>query len=174
VVAAVYVLSCWTFPFTELDHLILNCDGKCVEPDDIMDETWLCADQCQSWSTPCNGKCPLYFNLNCANICGSKYHNITNYLCDNDCVTTETPCRGSCPNEKVLCNGKCQKRTWQCNGKCLDVDYKFANCDETCKTTLENWPCNSVCQPSEEPCNGKCPEGKCHYHKNLLLIKILI
>jgi hypothetical protein len=140
------------------DRDVLNCAGECEHYDD--NETWLCTDQCQSWFTPCKGKCPPGLELNCANICDT-YDNITSYLCSNECVTAETPCQGTCPNwQKVLCNGKCQDRTLQCDGECLDERYKFANCDGTCSYYQESWLCNSVCQSSEEPCNKTCPEGK--------------
>ncbi len=142
------------------DYLIINCDGECVRPNNEINETWFCVDQCQSLSTPCRGKCPPNLKKNCANLCERKYQ-FTSYLCNNECVTKETPCQGTCPIRKVLCNGKCQERTLQCQGKCLDAYYKFANCNGTCSEyKLANWLCNSACQPSEEPCNGKCPKGK--------------
>lgn len=138
-----------------------NCDGDCVY-DSSESQSWLCGDQCQSLSTPCNGKCPSSsFELNCANVCESIKHanQLTLRLCGSNCITRETPCNDSCPPGLQLCNGKCQDYTLQCNGKCLNSNLDSPNCDGTCSEVFSEWMCNSKCQPATEPCNKQCPAG---------------
>ena len=148
---------------------ILGCDRECISKYSAKEKTWLCGDQCLSWSTPCKRKCLFDLKFNCAEEVCEEEKTSTSYLCNNECVTEETPCQGTCPHHKVLCNGKCQEKTLQCNGECLDTYYDFANCDGTCTYyDHKNWLCNSDCQPKEEPCNGKCPEGKLRLGKDRL------
>ncbi len=131
-----------------------NCDGKCIST--LNDsKTWLCDNQCQDFSTPCNGRCPNFYKLNCNNKC-EEY--LTYHLCNNECTSKEIQCNSVCTYDYVLCNEKCQSDSVQCNGKCFDG--RIPNCDGKCIFgTLDKWMCNDNCISTSASCNGRCPEG---------------
>ena len=146
-----------------------NCDGDCVYGSQG-GQSWLCGENCQSLSTPCNGKCPTtLFELNCANVCELSIK-LTLRRCGSDCITRETPCNDSCPPGLQLCNGKCQDYEFQCNGKCLGLQLDSPNCDGTCSRVFSEWMCNSKCQPATEPCNEECSAG-CFLFQFILFIQ---
>ena len=132
-----------------------NCDGKCISTLDD-NKTWLCGNQCQNFSTPCNGRCPGYYRLNCNNICDEGI--LTYHFCNNKCTSVETPCNNACPFDDVLCNEKCQSRSVPCDGNCFDGGRP--NCDGECTFGIQDkWMCNDNCISTTTPCKGQCPEG---------------
>ena len=152
-----------------------NCQGECIDLQGIKPNIsipWLCGDQCQTFSKPCNGKCPYGLYLTCNRTCALQSLATTDdsWNCKDDCQPTSEPCSGKCLTPFHNCKNECIDLQLPCGIKC--PKEKYLDCSGKC---LDEWTadlqgqemCNGVCQSLTKPCLGQCVDnlhycdGKC-------------
>ena len=90
-----------------------NCQGECIDLLQIKPNIsipWLCGDQCQTFSKPCNGKCPYGLYLTCNQTCALQSLATTDdsWNCKDDCQPTSEPCSGKCLTPFHNCKNECR------------------------------------------------------------------
>ena len=96
------------FMTRQTGNAFLGCDRTCKTPNENdQHQTWLCNENCQDLSLPCNGTCTTGYFLDCNKTCAKKRGGEP-YLCGQECYESWRPCNGSCQLSSSKYGVKCR------------------------------------------------------------------
>ena len=110
---------------------------------------WLCGDECQPLSEPCN-----------ETDCPQSYH-----LCDGECIHEDLVCENStepaCPDHFIACP----------DGQCRLEDLYYL-CPEVSACLPRDVSCNGACHPKEGETKWACYDKYCAGHPSNICIDL--